>query len=109
MILLISPITARIKVIFQLLCKEKNEWDDEVTSEVMSICKEFLVALKKVVSIRMKRFEFVDITEEILNIELHGFCDSSSEVYCCMVYLRIVTNLGVKVTVLASKTKVAPH
>ena len=31
---MISPVTARITTIFQLLCQEKRYWDDEITAEV---------------------------------------------------------------------------
>ena len=105
---LISPITARIKFIFQLPCKEKSEWDDDVSSDILNIWKEFLVAHEKVKYVRVPRFVLIDINEAIQSVELHGFCDSSSEVYCSMVYLRIVSNLSVKVSLLAAKTKVAP-
>ena len=37
-----------------------------------------------------------------------GFSDSSLELYCAVVYLRFVSDCGVKVSFLASKTKVAP-
>lgn len=105
---LISPITAQIKVIFQLLCKEKSEWDDNVSSEVLVIWNKFLVAIENLPIIRIPRFVFVEIQEVVESVELHGFCDSSCHVYSGVVYVRVVTNTGVKVSLLASKTKVAP-
>ena len=41
-------------------------------------------------------------------MEIHGFCDSSKELYCAVVYFRFVYNESVKVSFLAAKTKVAP-
>ena len=32
----IAPVTARVKVILQLLCKDKIDWDDCVTDELKS-------------------------------------------------------------------------
>ena len=32
-----SPVTARIKTIFQLLCRDKHEWDEVVTGEIESV------------------------------------------------------------------------
>ena len=34
---LISLVTARVKTIFQLLCKDKLEWDEKVTLEIETI------------------------------------------------------------------------
>ena len=41
-------------------------------------------------------------------IELHGFSDSSLELYFAVIYLRFISDCGVTVFFLASKTKVAP-
>ena len=56
----------------------------------------------------MKWFAFVQPKEVILLISLHGFCDSFSQVYCGMVYIRVETTLGIRVSFLCAKTKVAP-
>ena len=55
----------------------------------------------------MKWFAFVQPKEVILLISLHGFCDSFSQVYCGMVYIRVETTLGIRVSFLCAKTKVA--
>ena len=57
--------------------------------------------------LRVKRFAFVQPKEIILTISFHGFCDSSSQVYCGMVYIRIETTLGIRVSFLCAKIKVA--
>ena len=43
---LISPVTARVKTIFQLLCKDKLGWDEKVPLEIEVIWNEFLINLK---------------------------------------------------------------
>ena len=43
---LISSITARIKTIFQLLCKNQCSWDENISSETESIWNDFLADLK---------------------------------------------------------------
>ena len=43
---LISPITARIKTTFQLLCKNQCLWDENISSEIESIWNDFLADLK---------------------------------------------------------------
>ena len=57
--------------------------------------------------IKIHSFVFVSLTEEIKMIQLHGFCNSSTEVYCAMIYIRVETFSSVKLSFLTSKTKVA--
>ena len=84
---LISPITARIKIIFQLLCKNQCSWYENLSSETELIWNDFLADLKQIEILRMKRFAFAQPQETILLVSLHGFCDSSSQLYCGMVYI----------------------
>ena len=104
----ISPITARVKKIFQMLCKDKSEWDGEASAEIILVWNTFLSDLKKINSLRVKRFAFVEVREEIYSVTLHGFCDSSLGVYCGVLYLQIKTAIGIRVCFLAAKPKVAP-
>ena len=57
---------------------------------------------------RHNRFVFSANFSTRSRIELHGFCDSSQEVYCAVTYLQLVYQGTVHVCFLASKTKVAP-
>ena len=43
---LISPITARIKTIFQLLCKNQCSRDENISNEIESIWNDFMADLK---------------------------------------------------------------
>ena len=48
-------------------------------------------------------------SSNITSIELHGFCDASELAYAAMVYLRLPTNHDeIQISLVASKTKVAP-
>ena len=103
----VSPITAKLKTIFQLLCKDKLGWDENLPSEIESVWIKLLDSLRVNTVFRVSRFCFGKL-ENITLVEVHGFSDSSIEAYCAVVYLRLVTSLGVRVCFLASKTKVAP-
>ena len=105
---LVSPITARIKSIFQKLCKDKSGWDDNVSKETLEVWREFVAVVERIPCIRVSRFILTDVADVIDSVQLHGFCDSSTEVYCGIVYLRIVSSKGVNVSFVASKTKVVP-
>ncbi len=48
----IAPITARIKTIFQMLCKDKLNWDDIIPSNIASVWNKFLEELKHLWEIR---------------------------------------------------------
>lgn len=41
-------------------------------------------------------------------MHLHRFSDSSTQIYCGVVYLRVQTSTGIKLFFLNSKTKAAP-
>ena len=43
--------------------------------------------------------------EIILSVSLHGFCGSSSQVYCGMVYIRAETTLRIRVSFYVLKPK----
>ena len=103
---LISPVTARVKTIFQLLCKDKLDWDGKVPLEIEIIWKEFLSNFENWNCLKVKRFGFYGIEENILSVVLHGFCDSSNQIYCAAVYLRNETTFDTRVSLLVSKTKV---
>ena len=104
----ISPVTAMVKQIFQILCKDKIEWDEKISDEVKVTWEQFLCDIENMREVRVRRFSFVQPEEKILSVELVGFCDSSSHIYCGVVYLRVVTTVGIRVSFLAAKTKVAP-
>ena len=103
---LCAPITARIKTIFQMLCTDKLAWDDKIPDEIDEIWDKFLRELKELKEIRLQRFVFSGSERDL--IEIHGFSDSSKEVYSAALYLRIASGNSVKVSFLASKTRVAP-
>ena len=105
----LSPITCQGKVIFQLLCQNKLKWDDLVSTEVLDIWKKFIKLIDDIRMVRVRRCVIPELIDDILDVQVHGFCDSSSAAYCAVVYLRKETSSGfVEVRFLTAKTKVAP-
>ena len=104
----ISPITARVKSIFQLLCKDKNAWDSEASDEILCVWNNFLADIERFGVLRVERFAFVELNNSFESVSLHGFCDSSLTCYAGVLYLQIRTSFGIRVHFLTSKTKVAP-
>ena len=105
---LVALIIIHAKVIFQLLCKEKIDWDERAPDSIVVIWNTFIEWLRSIGTIRIPRFIFPDPCEHSGSFQLHGFCDSSIEAYCATVYVRRETSSGVLVNLLAAKTKVAP-
>ena len=77
---LISPVTARVKLLFQLLCKDKLDWDEKIPLEIEIIWREFLRNLENWNCLKVKRFTFYETEENILSVDLHGFCDSYNQI-----------------------------
>ena len=105
---LISPITLQGKLLFKLLWINKSDWDDELDDIIKQKFLKFLNDLKIIKQISMSRFIYGAFKEQICNIELHCFCDSSLQAYSSVIYIRVITNLDVKVNLICSKTKVSP-
>ena len=105
---LISPIGVPGKVLFQELCKDKLGWDDPVSVEKSIKWKAWQQDLGYVKSIVLPRCVYEGCEGEILSWQLHGFGDASKQAYCAVVYLVCVTTKGIHVSLLSSKTRVAP-
>ena len=55
---LIAPITARIKTIFQILCKDKLNWDDIIPPNIALVWNKFFEEVKRLREIRLQRCVF---------------------------------------------------
>ena len=88
--------------------KNLCSWDQNISGEIESNWSDFLADLKQIEMLRVQRFVFVQPKDMILSISLHGFCDSSSQVYCGLVYIRVETTLSIRVRFSCANTKVAP-
>ena len=68
-----------------------------VNGEIEFKWKGLLRNIEELSLLRVKRFGFGRVEERIFSTELHGFCDSSREIYCAVVYLRVKVSVAVKV------------
>ncbi|XP_058839804.1 uncharacterized protein LOC131695363 [Topomyia yanbarensis] len=101
---LIAPIIIRAKMLLQLLWTLSLDWDEDVPGEVQTRWKGFASELPDLSSYRISRYAFGEG-----DIQLHCFADASKAVYGTCVYARSVDALGgVKVELIASKSRVGP-
>ena len=97
-----------MKIMFQKLWELKLEWDEEVPHHIQeqhSLWRSQLHILK---DIPFNRCYYRAISE-VIQTELHGFCDASEDAYAAVVYIRATYKEGPPTLALVvTKTKVAP-
>ena len=102
----LSPLTVKMKILFQELCIEKTIWDIELKGESLRKWKSFLQDLILIDCYRIPRCYFA---RQPVDIQLHGFSDASERAYPAVVYIRSTYSDGqVEVRLVASKSRVAP-
>lgn len=104
----ISPAIVLAKMLIQKLWLEKLEWDDAVNETIANEWIKLRIGFEKLNEIEIDRWIKTN-NEDLHKTTLHGFSDASEKAYCAVVYARVETKNGdIKVTIIASKTRVAP-
>lgn len=103
----LAPSVVVAKIMFQQLWLEGLSWDQKLPENLASSWKSFRDELILFENIRIDRW--IGFTGDVKDLEIHGFCDASNNAYAAVIYSRIVDiNNGIKITLLAAKTRVAP-
>lgn len=103
---LLSPIFIRLKIFMQELWAIKLGWDDLLPPHQLQTWDQVAHLLENLDNISIPRW--VGAYTEA-HLELHGFCDASQLAIAAVIYVRITDNHhNISVTLLCSKTKVAP-
>ena len=79
------------------------DWDAPIPEPNKTKWLKYLFKLKQLNSVSIPRYI---VGSEY--VTMHGFCDSSKEAYCAVVYLQARNKDGIQSGIIASKTKVAP-
>ena len=87
----ISPITASVKSIFKLLCKDKKGWDVSVSEEIRNVWVILVDSLRKLEIERVKIFCFIEPSVRVTFTDIHGFYSSSKYIYLAVVSVRVKT------------------
>ncbi|CAG9090548.1 unnamed protein product [Plutella xylostella] len=98
----LSPVTTKLKLLFQHVWLSKIEWGDPVPEDIKTEWLKSRDDLENINSYEIQRWLN---TEKGASIELHGFCDSSMKAYACVIYCK--TNQGSVVQVVA-KARLVP-
>ncbi|GFT36267.1 integrase catalytic domain-containing protein [Trichonephila clavipes] len=102
----LGPVIAKAKVFLQQLWQCKLDWDDVLPNSSANEWREFVTTLKCIEEVKINRFIMADNNVRIV---LQGFADVSEAAYGAVVYLQCFLHNGAaKVSILASKSRVAP-
>ncbi len=102
---LASPITIKPRKFLQKLWILKTEWDDPVTDEFAEAWETVLEDLLFMRGLSFPRWLRMSPDQAP---ELHAYCDASSEVYACAIYLRIKGDPECHTQLAAAKARVTP-
>lgn len=104
---LVSPSIVMAKIQLQELWKYNLEWDEQLPENLARKWLELRADLIQLEKIEIPRW--TGNCEGVTITEIHGFSDASRKAYAAALYTRVIGPEGsVKVTLLASKTKVCP-
>ena len=105
----LSPYITQIKIYIQRLWERGLEWDEELPADLTNHWKNWVSQLQFLSTIHIPRYIGVTYNHKVRPIELHTFGDASEVAYASVTYLKSMDEDGhVYVTLLYSKTKVAP-
>jgi hypothetical protein len=105
---LISPVNVCAKILFQDVCKDKLDWDEKFSGEVLKRWEGWYKDLIVTKELNTPRCLYQHPAEHILECTLHGFGDASKKAYSAVIYFVYRTDVGVYVRLLTSKARVAP-
>ena len=80
----------------------KYEWDTDIDHDITMQWNEFLKNLLALRTVSLRR-HVLCCTQR--NVELHGFCDSSDQAYCAVVFVRVMCSHGASVTLWMGKCR----
>ena len=101
-----SPVLIEMKIHLQRLWEEKIDWDDPIPSSTHDSWLQLRSQLSLLSNYHFPRYYFSK-NVNIINTQLHGFCDASNDAYGGVVYIRGNVDGNVHVALVLAKTKVA--
>lgn len=106
----LSPVTTKLKLLFQRVWLHDVQWDTELPEEFSTEWQKTRVDLQKINNINVQRWLK---TQENDEIELHGFCDSSIKAFACVIYCRVIkqqhsVDKQCAPIIIAAKTRLVP-
>jgi len=104
---LLAPVIITAKILLQSMWTLGSGWDEQLPETLVSQWHNFRAEAKQLELLKIPRH----LTGcKLAKVEIHGFCDASEKAYAACIYVRSFNSdsLSWNVTLLCSKTKVAP-
>ena len=106
---LIAPVVLLFKLLFQKLCKNNTDWDDQLDETLYLEWNSLVADLKEVKEMSLGRCYCPHLfNTDVKSVELHVFGDASETSYGSCVYLRCEHKSETHCNLIASKTRVSP-
>ncbi|GFV78772.1 integrase catalytic domain-containing protein [Trichonephila clavipes] len=102
---LLSPCIVFMKILLQELWKLNLEWDEPIPEDLN---KQWTTFRKELHLIEKMKIPRCVLLPSYIQLEIHAFCDSSVRAYCTAIYLKCIASESISVSLLTSKTRVAP-
>ncbi|XP_036346838.1 uncharacterized protein LOC118756166 [Rhagoletis pomonella] len=102
----ITPVTFIGKIIVQDLWRLSMGWDEQVPQSIKDRWLEFWKDISELERFKLPRY--IRVSNDA-TIQLHGFADASEKGFGAVIYVRVVSSLGmISSELLISKARVAP-
>ncbi|XP_011313118.1 uncharacterized protein [Fopius arisanus] len=101
----LAPVVVRAKILLQALWVEKLGWDEPVSPMTAHRWRQFREELTQLSEVTIPRW--LGLLKDSI-VEVHGFSDASQVAMSTVVYLKIFNGDKQDITLVCSKTKVAP-
>ena len=98
----LAPVVITAKIIMQSLWILKVSWDEELPLDISNRWQTWLQDLHFISHIKIPRWS--GFTPHCELVEVHGFADASKFAYGAVIYLRLIQNQDVLVTLQVAKT-----
>lgn len=82
----LTPVTTKLKLLFQKVWSHNVAWDDDLPTDIKEEWLKIRSDITNITRIRIPRW--LNINKDDV-IELHGFCDASTNAYGCVIYCKI--------------------
>ncbi|XP_077258613.1 uncharacterized protein LOC143895418 [Temnothorax americanus] len=100
-----SPVVIKAKMLLQELWLHKLQWDEPLPSQFSS---RWLIIRKELTSLRKISIPRGYNTWSTSSVEFHGFFDASQLAMAAVVFITVHGSNGATISLVCSKTKVAP-
>ena len=105
---LFSPVTVKMKILFQHLWERKLDWEDPVPEDLQGVWLQWRMELPSLSTIHIPRC-YSPVGFSVSSLQLLGFSNASQEAYAGVVHVRLMSSTGkVHTVIVMSKTRVSP-